>query len=196
MLFPAAHNGKLPRYRANPYIVITFDLQPNNMAGKNYILSKEDAVYKLRRLALELAEELSGDETPVVVIGIRNSGTVIAEKVGELLREHIPNQVQVISATLDKTHPTEVQLSQDMDFNNLNIVLADDVSNSGKTLLYALKPLLQYHPKTIRTLVLVERMHKLFPIKPDHVGLSIATTLQSHIQVEVVGGEVVGAFMN
>jgi pyrimidine operon attenuation protein/uracil phosphoribosyltransferase len=83
-----------------------------------------------------------------------------------------------------------------MDFNNLNIVLADDVSNSGKTLLYALKPLLQYHPKTIRTLVLVERMHKLFPIKPDHVGLSIATTLQSHIQVEVVDGEVTGAFMN
>jgi pyrimidine operon attenuation protein/uracil phosphoribosyltransferase len=59
-----------------------------------------------------------------------------------------------------------------------------------------LKPLLNFHPKRIQTLVLVERMHKLFPVKPDYVGLSISTTLQDHIQVEVKDGEVLGAFVN
>ena len=165
------------------------------MGAKNYILNTEGAVQKLHRMALELAEHLSGDTAPVIIIGIRNSGMVIAEKVGALLKDYVSNDVKIISVTMDKTHPTTIQLSETMDFNNLHVVIADDVTNSGKTLLYALKPLLDFHPKSIQTLVLVERMHKLFPVKPDYVGLSVATTLQEHIQVEVLEGEVVGAYV-
>lgn len=165
------------------------------MAAKNYILNTEGAVQKLHRMALELAEHLSGDTAPVIIIGIRNSGMVIAEKVGALLKDYVSNDVKIISVTMDKTHPTTIQLSETIDFNNLHVVIADDVTNSGKTLLYALKPLLDFHPKSIQTLVLVERMHKLFPVKPDYVGLSVATTLQEHIQVEVLQGEVVGAYV-
>ena len=165
------------------------------MADKNYILNREGAEQKLHRMALELAEHLSGDTNPVVIIGIRNSGTVIAEKIGALLREYVTNEITIISVTMDKTHPTTVVPSEKIDFNELHVVITDDVTNSGKTLLYALKPLLDFHPKTIQTLVLVERMHKLFPVKPDYVGLSVATTLQEHIQVEVEDGEVVGAYI-
>jgi len=165
------------------------------MAAKNYILNTEGAVQKLHRMALELAEHLSGDTAPVIIIGIRNSGMVIAEKVGALLKDYVTNGIKIISVTMDKTHPTTIQLSETIDFNNLHVVIADDVTNSGKTLLYALKPLLDFHPKSIQTLVLVERMHKLFPVKPDYVGLSVATTLQEHIQVEVLDGEVVGAYV-
>lgn len=177
------------------FIVVTFDDQTKIMTEKNYILNREVAVQKLNRMALELAEQLSGDTAPVIVIGIRNSGTVIAEKVGALLKGYITNEVKIIFVTMDKTHPTTVTLSEIIDFNNLHVVIADDVTNSGRTLLYALKPLLDFHPKSIQTLVLVERMHKLFPVKPDYVGLSIATTLQEHIQVEVVDGEVLGAYI-
>jgi pyrimidine operon attenuation protein/uracil phosphoribosyltransferase len=38
-------------------------------------------------------------------------------------------------------------------------------------------------------------MHKHFPIKIDYVGLSVATTLQEHIKVEVENGEVTGAWL-
>jgi pyrimidine operon attenuation protein/uracil phosphoribosyltransferase len=179
------------RKGAGAQFVVIFGI----MADKNYILSKEGAVQKLNRLALELAEHISGDETPIVIIGIRNSGTVIAERIGRLLKEHVSNSVEVISATLDKTNPGEVQLSKEMNFDNLTVVIADDVTNSGRTLLYALKPLLNFHPKSIQTLVLVERMHKLFPVKPDYVGLSVATTLQDHIHVEVADGEILGAYI-
>ena len=165
------------------------------MADKNYILSREVAVQKLHRMALELAENLSSDTAPVIIIGIRNSGMVIAEKVGALLKGYISNEIKIISVTMDKTHPTTVALSETINFNNLHVVIADDVTNSGRTLLYSLKPLLDFHPKSIQTLVLVERMHKLFPVKPDYVGLSVATTLQEHIQVEVLDGEVMGAYI-
>lgn len=165
------------------------------MAAKNYILSREVAIQKMQRMTLELAEHLSGNDAPVVIIGIRNSGTVIAEKIGILLKQYVGNEIRIISASMDKSHPTTVTLSENINFDQLHILITDDVTNSGRTLLYALKPLLDFHPKAIQTLVLVERMHKLFPVKPDYVGLSVATTLQEHIQVEVENGEVLGAYI-
>lgn len=161
----------------------------------NYILKKEAAGQKLQRMALELAEELNGDTTSVIIIGIRKSGMVIAEKIGALLKQHVTNEIRIIAVTMDKSKPVKVELSESVNFDGLHVLIADDVTNSGKALMYALKPLLEFHPKTIRTLVLVERMHKLFPVKPDYVGLSVATTMQDHIQVEVVDGEVLGAYI-
>lgn len=165
------------------------------MAAKNYILNRDAAEQKLHRMTLELAESLNGDTEPVVLIGIRNSGTVIAEKVAGLLKNYISNEIKVVSLTMDKKHPVEITLDEQISLNNLHVVITDDVTNSGRTLLYALKPLLDYFPKSIQTLVLVERMHKLFPINPDYVGLSVATTLQEHIQVEVENGVLTGAYI-
>ena len=166
------------------------------MTEKKYILNKEVATQKMQRMALEIAEQLDGDTTDLIIIGIRNSGIVIAEKIGMLVKKYLTSPVKIVSLTLDKHQPNEAVLSEaDIDFNGKNIIIVDDVANSGKTLLYALKPLLNFHPKRIQTLVLVERMHKLFPIKSDYIGLTIATALQDHIQVEVENGEVIGAFI-
>jgi pyrimidine operon attenuation protein/uracil phosphoribosyltransferase len=165
------------------------------MADRNYLLNQATAEEKMQRMALEIAEQLSEDDAPLVLIGIRQSGMVIAEKIGAMLRPYIHVPIQVLSVTLDKQKPVDIKLSEEVDLNGKNVIVADDVTNSGSTLLYALKPLLAFFPKRIQTLVLVERMHKHFPIKPDYVGLSVATTLQDHIQVVVENGEVVGAYL-
>jgi pyrimidine operon attenuation protein/uracil phosphoribosyltransferase len=165
------------------------------MDGKRYVLNAEIADQKLHRMALEIAENLSGNEDPLILVGVRNSGTVIAEIVAGYARKYLPNEITVISVTLDKHAPTTVTLSTDIDLNGKNIIVIDDVANSGKTLVYAMKPLLDYQPKQIQTLVLVERMHKTFPVKPDYVGSSIATTSQDFIAVEVENGVVTGAYI-
>ena len=96
---------------------------------------------------------------------------------------------------LDKRHPTTVTLSKDIPIDGQTIILVDDVANSGKTLLYALKPFLQKHPSGIQTLVLVDRAHKAFPVQPDYVGLSLSTTLLEHIFVEVEKDGIKGAWL-
>ena len=75
------------------------------------------------------------------------------------------------------------------------VIIVDDVVSSGKTLLYSVKPFLEFQPKKIQTLVLVERSYKSFPVRPDYVGLSISTTLLEHIFVEVKNDEVTGAYL-
>lgn len=165
------------------------------MSEKKYILSEVEAQQKLKRMSLEIAESLSGHEGPILLIGVQNSGVVIAEAIGSLLRPFLDKKIDIISVRLNKHHPEKVELSETIPLNGVNIILIDDVTNSGKTLLYALKPLLDWHPRTIQTLVLVERMHKLYPVKPDFVGLSISTTLEEHIQVETIDGKIVGAYV-
>ncbi len=104
-------------------------------------------------------------------------------------------KTQLLTITLDKRTPQDIELSQSFDFNNKVIIIIDDVANSGKTLLYALKPFLDYQPKKIQALVLVERSHNSFPVHSDYVGLSLATTLQEHIFVEVKDENIVGAYL-
>jgi pyrimidine operon attenuation protein/uracil phosphoribosyltransferase len=161
---------------------------------KNYILSPEVAAKKLKRMAFEILEDNFG-ETGFVLAGIRENGTVIAQTIGELLKEIAGLHTELISVYLDKKNPKEVTISRVLDFQNQVIILIDDVSNSGKTLLYSTKPFLDANPKKIQTLVLVERSHNAFPVKPDYVGLSVATTLQEHIYVEVEKGRVKGAWL-
>ena len=161
---------------------------------KKYILDQAVAAKKLKRMAYEILEN-NVDEDYLVLAGIRESGSVVARNIQQLLAEISPVKTELIMISLDKHQPKEVTVSKEIDFTDKVIIVIDDVANSGKTLLYALKPFLAYHPKKIQTLVLVERSHKTFPVHPDYVGLSIATTLQEHIYVEVNEKEVLGAFM-
>jgi pyrimidine operon attenuation protein / uracil phosphoribosyltransferase len=161
---------------------------------KKYILDQATAEKKMRRMALEIIEN-NIDETGIILAGVRESGTVVAKHMQELLSEVSPVKTELISITLDKREPREVTLSKEMDFNNKIIILVDDVANSGKTLLYALKPFLAFHPKKIQMLVLVERSHNSFPVHPDYVGLSVSTTLQEHIYVEVEDGKIAGTYL-
>ncbi|MDB5203906.1 MAG: uracil phosphoribosyltransferase [Ferruginibacter sp.] len=158
------------------------------------ILDKITADKKLRRMALEVAERNFGKPS-LTLIGIRENGIFIATKIAEYLKESFPGEISVLSLSLDKKNPATVTFSETVNWNQANILLIDDVANSGRTMLYALKPLLEFYPAQIQTLALVERTYKQFPIAMDYVGLSVATTQAQHIVVEVVNGEVVSAGM-
>lgn len=179
---------------SKPIKVYRFKTLSTMPSTKKYILDQATAEKKMKRMALEIIEN-NIDETGIILAGVRESGTVVAKHMQELLSEISPVKTELISITLDKREPKEVTLSQEMDFTNKVIILVDDVANSGKTLLYALKPFLAFHPKKIQMLVLVERSHNSFPVHPDYVGLSVSTTLQEHIYVEVEEGKIAGTYL-
>ena len=146
-------------------------------------------------MTLEIAER-NTDVERIILVGIEPNGSVMAGQIKNLLPEWFHGTIEELTLTLNKRQPTDVFMSASTDMNNAVVVIVDDVANSGKTLTYALKPLLQYFPQKIQTLVLVDRTHKEFPVKPDYVGLSIATTLQDFIDVELANGELTGALVD
>ena len=162
---------------------------------KSCVLDKETTKRKLRRMALEVAEQ-NADETELIIAAINGNGEVVAKKIEEELRDVSALYLRIISIVLDKKDPVKVFIEPKTDLENKVILIVDDVANTGKTMMYALKPFLGVHTKKIQTLVLVERSHKLFPIQTDYTGLSIATTLQEHILVETDKNEITGAWLH
>jgi pyrimidine operon attenuation protein/uracil phosphoribosyltransferase len=159
-----------------------------------YILDQQTAEKKLRRMALQIVEQNSAEKR-LILAGIADNGSVVAEVIKRMIAEFSGIEVQVIKITLDKRQPAEVKLNSEDSFDGEVIIITDDVSNSGRTLAFALKPFLLFRPKKIQALVLVERSHNSFPVHPDYTGLSIATTLQEHIYVEVENGNIKGAYL-
>ena len=165
------------------------------MENRKQIMTAEVANKKLRRMALQVVEQ-NYDEPQLILIGIKQSGSVIAEKISQYLKEVFSGEVVILELSMDKKNPLNINIEPSIDLNDKIIILIDDVANSGRTMLYALKPLLDQLPKKIQTLALVERTHKSFPVDVDYVGFSVSTTLDEHILVEVAEGEVMGAWLN
>lgn len=157
------------------------------------ILSKEIAEKKMRRMAMEVAER-NHDKASLILIGIKENGIVIAEKIAFMLKDIFPGTIDILWLSMDKKHPGEIVLSKTIKFDETNVILIDDVANSGRTMFYALQPLLRDHPRQVETLALLERTHKLFPIELNYVGHSVSTTKDEMIVVKVDNGEVEGAF--
>jgi pyrimidine operon attenuation protein/uracil phosphoribosyltransferase len=162
--------------------------------NRNCVLDKEAIKRKMKRMALQVAEQNSG-EKELVIAGIAGNGEIVAKCLIEDLAKLGTFQTSFVKIQLNKKELLEVSLQPDADLTNKTVILVDDVANTGKTMLYALKPFLAINPKKIQTLVLVERSHKLFPVQTDYAGLSLATTLQEHIAVETEGEEIIGAWL-
>jgi len=161
---------------------------------KKQILTAELADMKLRRMAYEILENNPGVNS-LTLAGINGNGWIVASQMAGLLRSISGIQVELIEVLMDKRDPGKVSLSHPIGLEGRVVVLVDDVTNSGRVLAYALKPFLEGYPKTIQSLVLVERSHKTFPIHPDFVGLTLSTTLHEHISVEVDGDHISGAWV-
>lgn len=162
--------------------------------NKVLILDKEQIDSKLQRMAYEVWEHNS-NETSVTLIGVETTGMTVAQNLANRIRKISPLQVDVLSVKMNKRNPLAENITIDTDLTNKSVVLVDDVSNSGKTLLYALRPVLNYETSKILVAVLVERKHKAYPLSPDIVGHTVSTTIQEHIEVEAQGGEITGAYL-
>jgi pyrimidine operon attenuation protein / uracil phosphoribosyltransferase len=162
------------------------------MAPDKFILTGDIARKKLQRMAFEIVEKNIG-EKEIILAGIKDSGLIIANIIKELLEDIFIGKISVLAIDIDKKDPKNISIPGEKKFDDSVIIITDDVANSGKTLLYALRPFMDFYPKKIQVLVLVARSYKEFPVAPDYVGLSISTAADELIIVEAQGNEILGA---
>jgi pyrimidine operon attenuation protein/uracil phosphoribosyltransferase len=161
------------------------------METKTPLLDKQQIEKRINRLAYQIYED-NFEEKEIVIAGITKSGFLVAQKIEKALNKISDIKTKLLEVTLDKHNQVkrDVTLSApESELSNKVIILVDDVLNSGKTLIYALRPFLKIDTKKIRTVVLVDRNHKRYPIAADFVGISLATTMHEHVSVELEGGK-------
>jgi pyrimidine operon attenuation protein / uracil phosphoribosyltransferase len=156
------------------------------MSGKVQILDTLQIKQKLNRLAFEVYEN-NFSEKELLIVGIEGNGYKVAQQLSEKLKEISPIKITLGNIKLNKEKPWMGEPNIDFEekaFVNKTIILVDDVLNSGKTLMYAVKLFLDKPVKKINTVILVDRSHTRFPVKADYVGLTLSTTLQEHIEAD------------
>lgn len=164
----------------------------------NQILSKEDTLQKIKRIAFEIYEN-NYSAKEIILAGIVDNGVVFAEMLRKELLSISKLKVEMVEVSLDKRKPTQSEISlnvEDSFLVNKIIILVDDVQNTGRTFAYSLKPFLGIRIKKLQTAVLVNRDHKDFPMATDYVGYSLSTTLKEHITVELHDKESLGVYLD
>jgi pyrimidine operon attenuation protein / uracil phosphoribosyltransferase len=156
-------------------------------AERTQVLDHERVKRKLKRIAFQLYEENHGEKA-LVVVGIAPRGILLAKRLVDLLKEIAPLKIDLVELQLDKSDPLTGPVTMNMELNKLRdrtVVLVDDVLMSGRTLMHAAAHLVSVKLKKLTTVVLVDRRHRAYPIRADIVGLTLSTTLQEHISVEL-----------
>ncbi len=155
------------------------------------ILDKNQIQQRINRIAYQILED-NLDEREIVLAGIWDRGYKLALRLQEVLLKISDFKIVMLKIDLDRLN-SKLVANTDLDeshWKNKVVILVDDVLNSGKTLAYGLGVFLNTPHKKIRTVVLVDRRHKIFPIATDYVGLQLATVLKEHVDVVMdVDGE-------
>ena len=151
---------------------------------KILVLNKQQIQQKIDRMAYQVLEDnLTEDE--IVVAGILPRGNFVAERLKAVLDSIAPFKTKLITIDVDK-NSTALHAAINVDISectNKAIILVDDVLASGKTMAYGLGVFLDVPLKKMRTLVLVDRNHKSFPIATDFTGIALSTVLKEHVDV-------------
>lgn len=162
------------------------------------ILDKTQIQQKINRIAYQILED-NLNEKEIVLAGIWDRGYKLALRLQNKLQEISELNIIMLRIDLEKQN-SKLVAKTDLDesrWKNKVIILVDDVLNSGKTLAYGLGVFLNTPHKKIRTVVLVDRSHKIFPIATDFVGLKMATVLKEHVEVVMdVQNEVDGVYLS
>lgn len=148
------------------------------------ILDKKQIDHKIRRIAYQIYET-NAAEKEIIIAGIFENGYLFAKKLKSVVEKISPIKVILCKVTINKKKPTNpIQTSLDSnEYKNKSVVLVDDVLHSGATLIYGVKHFLEVPLKKLHTAVLIDRNHKMYPIKADFKGISLSTSINENIAV-------------
>ncbi|HKL02343.1 MAG TPA: phosphoribosyltransferase family protein [Cryomorphaceae bacterium] len=153
-------------------------------SNRTLVLDHQTIDQKLRRIAYQIYE-YNYREEEIVLVAIEKQGVELANRIKPILEEISGKKFTMLRLKVDKKNPLKTpELNESGDvMNDRSVILVDDVLNSGRTLMYGARYILEFPVKKLTTAVLVDRRHRRFPIKADFAGLTLSTTLQDHISV-------------
>ena len=156
------------------------------------ILDQTQIEQKVKRMAYEIYEH-NFEEQDLVLAGIYQNGSVLADMLATQLRSISPINVQLLTIKLSKVSPLEVPVQLEpatITIAGKVVIIVDDVLNTGKTLAHTLNSFLPQNPKKVEIATLVNRHHTLYPVSATYTGFSLATTLREHVEVVLQEQEV------
>ncbi len=155
--------------------------------SEKFILNNDQINQKIKRMAYKIYED-NYNAKQITIVGIEGQGLAVAKALLKDLEKIFPIKYTLIPASIDKKKPSGYNPQLENYKKNIEknaLIIVDDVLNSGRTIMYTIQPFLNLKPSSIQVAVLINRDHKSFPVQVDFTGLSLATTIQDHVVVNL-----------
>lgn len=148
------------------------------MSGKadRILISSEQIQKRVRELAAQIEKDYP--EGPIYIVSILKGAFIfVADLVRELKRPSVRIEFMGISSYGNlKTSSGQVKLTRDLDVNieGQQVLIVEDIIDSGVTLSYLKRLLEQRHPKSLAIATLLDKPdRRLAPVDVKYIGFQI-----------------------
>lgn len=139
------------------------------------ILSRTEIAQKVKRLAQRISEDYAGKE--LVVIGVLKGSFIF---MADLIRElTIPAQVDFVRLASYGSNTTSsgtirITKETELDIRNRNVLIVEDIIDSGLTIAYLLEHLKSFSPKSVKVCAFIDKIERREVQVPiDYTGLLV-----------------------
>ena len=168
-------------------------MKKNN--SENIILDYQDVENKIKRISLEILED-NIDQKNLILFGVSKNGKIIAKKIITLIKKYSKIDLELIGVEIVLNSKNVLKFDKDFIVNNRSVIIVSDVSQSAKTLQLIISSLMSQDPFKIKTAVMVNRDHSLFPVKINFSGLNLSSSVNEHVDVSVNEDEEFTVYLN
>ena len=167
----------------------------NKINSQNIILDCFDVENKIKRISLEVIED-NIDQERLIFFGVSKNGKIIAKKIIDFINQNSKIESELVGVEIDSNSNKSLAFEKEFNVDNLSLVIVSDVSQSARTLQIIIGNLMLKNPFKIKTAVMVNRDHSLFPVKINFSGLNLSTSVNEHVDVEVNKDEEFTVYLN
>ena len=164
------------------------------MKYKATLMDQEAINRSLKRISHEIIEKNKGVDD-IVVIGIKRRGYPLAQKIAENIRIFEGAEVPVGSVDItlyrddlipEYDSPKLINKDLGVEVKNKRVILVDDVLYTCRTARAAIDAVIDNgRPQVIQLAVLIDRGHKVLPIRADYVGKNIPSSKNELVSVKL-----------
>jgi hypoxanthine phosphoribosyltransferase len=145
----------------------------NSYSGLEILFSRQQIAERVAEMGAQITRDLNGEK--LVMVGVlKGAAPFLADRAVQA--DATFDFVATSSYGQGQRSSGAVKLIKDLDepIEGKNVLVVEDILDTGLTLSYLRKLFLQQHPKTLRIATLLDKpSRRLEKIEPDYVGFSI-----------------------
>ncbi len=139
------------------------------------LLGREQIARRVAEMGAEITRDFEGEA--VVLVAVLKGAAIFLSDLARNINLEAHFDFFGISSYRDRTHSTgEVKLTKDVDHSleGKNVILVEDILDTGLTLTYLKEVIAAHKPKKLRVAALLDKpARRKVPIKADYVGFEI-----------------------
>jgi hypoxanthine phosphoribosyltransferase len=149
------------------------------------LISREQIAYRVAAMGADITRDFAGEA--IIFVGVLKGAAIFLSDLSRQVQldasfdfigvssyGNRPSPAQELKSGWDSTGEVRVTKDVDQSMRGKNVILVEDILDTGLTARYLKKLLLGHQPKTLRIAVLLDKpSRRKEPLEADYVGFSI-----------------------